>query len=101
MLTFVDITAARVARGLRLAVIGSPPSPWSEAAQALFGLRGVDALVVRFKRGGDDQLAAWTGARNLPVALYDDEPPRTGWADILALAERLGGPDAPPLVPTE
>jgi glutathione S-transferase len=27
----------------------------------------------------------------VPVVLYDDEPPRTSWGDILALGERLGG----------
>ena len=32
-----------------------------------------------------------TGANNAPVVLFDDEPPRTGWGEILALAERLGG----------
>ena len=30
-----------------------------------------------------------TGRDNAPVAVYNDEPARDGWADILALAERI------------
>jgi glutathione S-transferase len=55
---------------------------------------------VRF-RASDQELAEWARARNAPVVLYDDEPPRTGWAEILALAERIGDPGAPPLVPAD
>jgi len=99
-LTFVDAATARATRGLRMVVLGMLPSPWSEAAKGLFRLRGVPALAVRLIPG-DPDMAAWTGARNAPVALYEDQPPRTGWAEILALAERLGDPGAPPLVPPE
>jgi glutathione S-transferase len=95
---FVDLETARAARGVRLAVGGLLPTPWSEAAKALFRVKGIPALAVRFKRG-DDELRAWTGARNVPVAIHDDEPPRTGWTEILALAERLGG--RVPLVPAD
>lgn len=35
-------------------------------------------------------LVAWTGHRNAPIACLDDEPPLTGWHDIVLLAERLG-----------
>jgi len=87
---FVDVEAARAARGLRLIVSGVIASPWSEAAKGLFHVKGIPALGVRFRRG-NDELRAWTGAHNVPVVLFDDEPPRTAWADILALAERLGG----------
>jgi glutathione S-transferase len=98
---FVDVATARAARGLRLAVSGVLPSPWSEAAKGIIHVKQIEALIVRFRRG-DAELAGWTGATNVPVALFDDEPPRTGWAEILALAERIGGrtplvPDAPEL----
>lgn len=87
---YVDPQVAREARGVRLIVSGILPSPWSEAAKAIFHVARVPVLGVRWRRG-DDELRSWTGAHNLPVVLYDDEPPRTGWAEILALAERLGG----------
>jgi glutathione S-transferase len=96
---FVDLETARAARGLRVVVAGTIPSPWSEGAKALFHVKRLPFVAVRFRRDGEAALAAATGARNVPVVLYDDEPPRTGWAEILALAERLGG--AVPLVPED
>jgi glutathione S-transferase len=97
-LQFVDMATARTARGVRLLVSGIIPSPWSEAAKGLFHARGIPALAVRYRRG-DQELFEWTGARNVPVVLHDDEPPRTGWAEILALAERL--PGGAPLCPAD
>jgi hypothetical protein len=93
---FVDLEEARAARGLRLVLITGLSSPWSDGARGIFALKGIDALIVRF-RPGDAEVMAWTGAPNAPVALYDDEPPRAGWAEIVALAERLA--PAPALVP--
>jgi hypothetical protein len=87
-LRFVELEVARAARGLRLVLITALPSPWSEGARALFALKGVDALGVAF-RPGDAALAAWAGVPNAPAVLLDDEPPASGWEDILALAERL------------
>jgi glutathione S-transferase len=87
---FVDLDEARAARGLRLVVLGALPSPWSEAAKGIFDVKEIDYLAVRF-HPRDEQVRAWTGSHNAPVVLFDDEPPRTGWAEILALGERLGG----------
>jgi glutathione S-transferase len=97
--SFVDLETARSARGLRLIVIGTIPSPWSEAAKAILHVKAIPFVAVRLRRADVDAVAAWTGARNAPVALHDDEPPRTGWAEILALAQRLGG--ACSLIPAE
>jgi glutathione S-transferase len=87
---FVELNEARAARGLRVVVVANVPSPWSQAALGTLDLKGLDYLAVRLRRG-DDETRRWTGQRNAPVVLFDDEPPRTGWAEILALAERLGG----------
>jgi glutathione S-transferase len=95
---FVDLETARQRKGLRLVVVAGVPSPWSQAAKAIFDLKGIDAVAVRLQLG-DKEVPAWTGVHNAPVALHDDEPPRSGWAEILALAERLR-PDLP-LVPSD
>ena len=87
---FVDIEEARAAQGLRLVIAGNVPSPWSQAAMGIFDLKGLDYLAVRL-RPAAEAVRVWTGSHNAPVAVYDEEPPRTGWAEILALAERLGG----------
>src|SRR6185436_5054579 len=74
-LQWVDLETARGARGVRLVVAGALPSPWSEAAKALVHVKQIPALAVRYLRSRDQEdLAAWTGARNVPVVLYDDEP---------------------------
>jgi hypothetical protein len=95
---FVELEEARAASGLRLVIATNVPSPWSQAALGAFDMKGLDYLVVRFRRT-DEEIKRWTGARNAPVVLLDDEPPRTGWAEIVALAERLGG--RLPLVPED
>jgi glutathione S-transferase len=95
---FVDLDTAKSAPGLRLVLIPGVPSPWSQAAKAIVDFKGIDALAV-WKRPGDEQISAWTGIANAPVALYASEPPRAGWAEILALTERLA--PTPTLVPRE
>jgi len=95
---FVTVDEARAARGLRLVLAGNIPSPWSEAAKGCFDVKGIDYLGVR-QRIGDAETRAWTGHHNAPVAMFNDEPPLTNWADILALAERLS--PSPSLIPTD
>ena len=97
-LTFVDLEEARAARGARMLAASALPSPWTEGAKGIFHVKQLPLRCVRFRRG-DAAQAAWSGARNVPAVLFDDEPGRTGWAEILSLAERLGG--AVPLVPAE
>jgi glutathione S-transferase len=92
---YVDLDTARQARGLRLLAAASLPSPFTEAAKGLFHFKGLPLLAVRFKPRDPEQ-AAWSGTHNAPAVFFDDEPPRTGWAEIIVLAERLGGP---PLLP--
>jgi glutathione S-transferase len=104
MIRFVSVDEARAARGLRLVVLGGVPSYWSEAAKGMFQVKKIPFVAVRFALN-DPTVVEWTGVRNAPVAVYDDEPPRSGWADLLALAERLdrertdGQPPGPPLLP--
>ena len=98
MLEFVDLEVARAARGVRMVTPGNVASPWSEAAKGLFRVVGIPVLVSRFDRK-DEAQRAWTHAHNVPVVVFDDDPPRTVWSQILALAVRLGPAGA--LVPVE
>ena len=95
---FVDMATARTLSGLRLVVVRRLPSPWSESAKGLFLAKGLDFTPVAF-RAEDVEMQRWTGTYNAPVALFDDEPPRSGWEEILLLAERLGG--RLPLIPED
>lgn len=76
--------------GLRLALTTGLPAPWSMTARFMFDIKKIPYIPVE-QLGGqpNEDLIAWTGHRNAPVAMYNDEPARTNWADIIDLAERL------------
>ena len=95
---YVPVSEAKDLPGLRLVLTAGVPGPWGEAAKALFRHHGVSFVPVLQTGGGDNpELVSWTRHRNAPIAIYNDEPPRTKWLDILDLAERLGsGPSLYP-----
>jgi glutathione S-transferase len=81
---------ARSMEGLRLVLTAGVPAPWSEAAKAMFKVKGIPFVPVLQQAGGENaELVAWTGHRNAPTAMYNSEPPCVTWLDILNLAERL------------
>jgi len=94
---FATLDEARAAPGLRLVVTAGVPSPWSETAKGCFDVKEIDYLAVRLAPR-DADTRAWTSRHNAPVAMYEEEPPRSGWAEIVALAERLR-PEVP-IVPS-
>lgn len=96
--TFVDLETARAARGVRLVLAANLPSPWSEAAKGIFRVKEIPFVAVRLGFT-DKTVREWTRARNAPAAMFDDEPARTGWADIVELAERVAPSSSPSLVP--
>lgn len=46
-------------------------------------------MLVVHTSGRDPAFQRWNGADNFPAVLMNEEPVRTGWAEIIALAERL------------
>jgi glutathione S-transferase len=100
---YVDVATARDMVGLRLVLTRGVPGPWSESAKALFRLRDVAFVPVEQKAtAANEALVEWTGHRNAPIAMYESEPPRAHWLEILQLAERLGsGPSLLPESPDE
>lgn len=96
---YVDLETAKSASGARLVTVGGIPSPWSESVKGLLRLSNVPFVAVRLMPG-DKDVRAWTRARNAPVLMVDDEPARTGWAEILELVERIAPANAKALVPS-
>ena len=84
--------------GLRMVVVPNIPSPWTEAAKGILHVKGIDWTAVRLDYGSE-ALKSWSRARNAPVAVLDNEPPRSRWDDILLLAERLA--PLPSLLPDD
>jgi glutathione S-transferase len=95
---YVTVEEAIPRAGLRMVVVSNVPSPWGEAAKEIFRLKGLDYVAVRLVYD-DEALARWAGQLSGPVVMYDQEPPRSGWAEILMLAERLA--PSPPLLSLE
>ncbi len=97
---YVTVAEARDLPGLRLVLSAHVPGPWGEAAKAVLKVRNVPYVPVeQVPLGANDELFAWTGLRNAPTAMYEDEPPQATWIEILLLAERLGS--GPSLIPTD
>lgn len=95
---YISVKEARALSGLRLVLTKGVPGPWGEAAKAVLRARGVGfAAVGQVAAEENEDLVDWTGVRNAPVAVYNDEAPVTGYRDILMLAERLGS--GPSLLP--
>ena len=97
---YIEPKIAKDMPGMRLALTMGVPGPWSEAAKCIFHLKNIDYVPVGQVGGApNEDLVAWTGIRNAPVAVYNDENPVEKWTDILALAERIA--PEPRLVPED
>jgi len=95
---YVSVEEAVARDGLRMVVVGGVPSPWGEAAKGILHIKRIEWAAVRLAYDSD-LLKQWAGERSGPVAVYAQERPRSGWADILELAERLA--PVPSLLPAE
>jgi len=95
---YIGVDEARNRKGLRMVVVGNVPSPWGEAAKGILHIKRIEWAAVRLVYDSEP-LREWAGQRSGPVAIYDDEPPRAGWAEILLLAERLA--PQPALLPAD
>jgi glutathione S-transferase len=82
-----------------MVVVPGVPSPWGEAAKGIFHVKRIAWAALRLDIGNQEMID-WIGGKGSgPVAIYNDEPPRAGWAEILLLAERLAS--APSLLPAD
>lgn len=95
---YIGVEDAIARAGLRMVVVGGIPSPWGEAAKGILHIKGIDWAAVRLDYTSEP-LKQWAGRRDGPVAIYDNERPRAGWAEILLLAERLA--PSPALLPRD
>jgi hypothetical protein len=96
---YVDVETARTLPGLRL-VLPALPGPWAEGARGLFQVKRIPFARVRQEAGRPNEaLRAWTGESNAPQAVFEDEPARTAWTEMIFLAERLAA--EPRLLPAD
>src|SRR5437016_6738343 len=84
------IAEAKKMLGLRLVLSMGVPGPWGESAKGIFFVKGIPFAPIGQKPAeANEDLVAWTGIRNAPIAVYNGEQPLDRWIDILLLAERL------------
>ena len=96
----ISLREARGKPGMRLVLLEGLPSPWGQAAKGIFEIKGIPFTVVHVQAGDPEgALEDWTGQDSYPAAMYEDEKPRCGWAEILLLAERLA--PSPALIPAD
>lgn len=87
---FVDVEKAKRMSGMRLVVAKGVWAAWSECAKSIMHVKSIPYVpVAQLGWQDNDDLVAWTGVRNQPQAIYNDEPVRASWLDILNLAERI------------
>jgi glutathione S-transferase len=97
---YVPIGKAKEMGGLRLVLTAIPGPPWTEAAKAVFHVKRIPYVpVAQQPVATNDALREWTGHENAPIAVYENERARTGWAELLFLAERLA--PEPRLIPED
>ena len=107
--TFITLDeAAAMTEGTRITFIPGVQALYAEALKnicfvkdipvirALHPLMGVDAETGEDRQARLYELTSQTG---LPTMFYNDERPRNVWSEQLALAERIGGPNSPALIP--
>jgi glutathione S-transferase len=108
---YVSIREARALPGLRL-VLGNYaiPGPWRESCKSIFDAKKIPYVSVRCSNPGasetsfgadgtHSELIEWTAQSGAPVAIWENERPRTVWNDQLNLAERLN--PEPRLIPAD
>lgn len=97
---YVEAAEAREMDGLRLVLTVGVPGPWGQAAMFAFDFKQIPFTPVAQYAGEDNEdLVVWTGIRNAPIAVYNDEAPRSNALDIVALAERIA--PEPRLIPDD
>jgi glutathione S-transferase len=99
-LKYATLAEAKTMSGLRL-ILGAHtiPGPWREACKGIFYVKKIPYTPVASagQDGSDRELREWTAQASAPVAIWNDERPRSTWIEQLFLAERLQ--PTPPLIP--
>ncbi|MEK7753070.1 MAG: hypothetical protein AAB654_14195 [Acidobacteriota bacterium] len=100
MLTYLPPADIIAHPGLRIVLVRGVPSPWSQAAKAIFEVKSLPYVAAALEvAGANAEIAAWSGQNSAPIVAWQGEAPLNRWLDILLLAERLA--PAPALLPAD
>lgn len=102
--------AAAMKTGTRVTFVPGMPAVFSEALKNICFVKGVPLIRVMHPHMGIDKatgkdrqerLYELTSQTGLPTMFHNEERPRNVWIEQLALAERIGTPDSPSLIPDD
>ncbi|MEE4300118.1 MAG: hypothetical protein V2J24_11815 [Pseudomonadales bacterium] len=102
--------AAAMTTGTRVTFIPGIPAMYSEALKNVCHVKGVPLIRALHplmgvdKETGEDRQARLyelTRQTSLPTMFHDEERPRNVWIEQLGLAERIGAPGSPELIPRD
>ena len=85
---YVSVEDAIPRHGVRMVVVGDVPSSWGEAAKGILYVKGIEWVAVRLVYDSEP-LREWAGQRNGPVLVYENERPRSGWAEFCSSRSAL------------
>ncbi len=100
--------AAAMTTGTRVTFVPGIPAMFSEALKNICYVKGVPLIRVLHPHMGIDEatgedrqakLYELTAQTSLPTMLHNQERPRNVWIEQLALAEQVGAPGTPKLIP--
>jgi glutathione S-transferase len=95
---YKSVKEARALPGTRLALSVGVPGPWGQAAKKMLEYKKIPYVpVAQHVAEANEDLVAWTGHRNAPVLVHDNDPPLTRWQDMIVFAEKIQ--PTPALVP--
>ncbi len=87
---FVSIEEAIRQSGMRLICVQGLPGAWGEAVKGILDVKRIPYTKGLFVPGADQsELIAWSAQSSAPVLAWNDEFPRSNWAEQLYLAERV------------
>ncbi len=110
-LKFISLDdAAAMTQGTRITFIPGIQALYSEALKNICYVKGIPVIRALHpmmgvdKETGEDRQARLfelTSQTGLPTMFFDDERPRNVWTEQLALAESIGSPSSPALIPDD
>src|SRR4051812_35032257 len=97
---YVKPAQARAMKGIRVALSVGVFGPWGQAVKKMLAYKDMAYVPVAQNAGEpNDDLVQWTGTRNAPTIIADDNPPLVRWLDQINFIE--GHKAMPPLLPKE
>ena len=90
MAEFVSVAEARKMSGMRIVLGQGIPGPWAEGIRGILEVKKIPYTRALFEIGSDHaDLIAWTAQASAPAIAWNDELPKSNWAEQLYLAERI------------